>query len=159
MRIAKRALAAALGLLGLILVSALFTRPAMPQCAMMGSSSHDHDAAQDPGEKKSTSEKKQRASVEQLLSDKQGRRVLAETILADREFTQDLIARLLNSPEWRPVVTQELKQPSPTRKPAGDSGATQSTTYVCPMHPDVTSSKPGSCPRCGMALVPATPKS
>ncbi len=24
--------------------------------------------------------------------------------------------------------------------------------YVCPMHPDVTASKPGKCPSCGMAL-------
>jgi CopA family copper-resistance protein len=28
-----------------------------------------------------------------------------------------------------------------------------STTYVCPMHPEVTSSKPGNCPKCGMRLV------
>lgn len=27
--------------------------------------------------------------------------------------------------------------------------------YTCPMHPDVTSDKPGACPRCGMALVEA----
>ncbi|QEC71347.1 hypothetical protein FSB73_06345 [Arachidicoccus ginsenosidivorans] len=26
-------------------------------------------------------------------------------------------------------------------------------TYVCPMHPEVTSDKPGKCPKCGMALV------
>jgi hypothetical protein len=25
-------------------------------------------------------------------------------------------------------------------------------TYVCPMHPEVTSDKPGTCPKCGMAL-------
>ena len=27
--------------------------------------------------------------------------------------------------------------------------------YVCPMHPEVTSDKPGQCPKCGMDLVPA----
>ncbi|HVS30689.1 MAG TPA: heavy metal-binding domain-containing protein [Thermoanaerobaculia bacterium] len=25
--------------------------------------------------------------------------------------------------------------------------------YTCPMHPEVTSDQPGTCPRCGMALV------
>lgn len=29
----------------------------------------------------------------------------------------------------------------------------QQTVYTCPMHPEVRSSKPGKCPKCGMALV------
>ena len=28
------------------------------------------------------------------------------------------------------------------------------TSYACPMHPDVTSMEPGSCPKCGMTLTP-----
>jgi hypothetical protein len=28
------------------------------------------------------------------------------------------------------------------------------TLYDCPMHPEVTSQRPGSCPECGMTLVP-----
>jgi FtsP/CotA-like multicopper oxidase with cupredoxin domain len=28
------------------------------------------------------------------------------------------------------------------------------TAYACPMHPDVTSSEPGTCPKCGMQLLP-----
>ncbi|HEX9982701.1 MAG TPA: efflux RND transporter periplasmic adaptor subunit [Thermoanaerobaculia bacterium] len=31
--------------------------------------------------------------------------------------------------------------------------AAQATVYYCPMHPTVTSDKPGSCPICGMSLV------
>lgn len=27
--------------------------------------------------------------------------------------------------------------------------------YTCPMHPDVRESRPGTCPECGMDLVPA----
>jgi hypothetical protein len=26
------------------------------------------------------------------------------------------------------------------------------TTFVCPMHPEVTSDKPGECPKCGMDM-------
>jgi Cu(I)/Ag(I) efflux system membrane fusion protein len=26
------------------------------------------------------------------------------------------------------------------------------TVYYCPMHPEVTSDKPGTCPKCGMDL-------
>ncbi|HEV7767696.1 MAG TPA: heavy metal-binding domain-containing protein [Thermoanaerobaculia bacterium] len=36
------------------------------------------------------------------------------------------------------------------RPPTTDNGQ---LTYVCPMHPDVTSATPGKCPRCGMSLV------
>ncbi|HEX6872242.1 MAG TPA: multicopper oxidase domain-containing protein, partial [Micromonosporaceae bacterium] len=39
--------------------------------------------------------------------------------------------------------------------PAGAAGpvAGNSTTYACPMHPEVTSEHPGSCPKCGMKLM------
>jgi hypothetical protein len=29
----------------------------------------------------------------------------------------------------------------------------QAVVYTCPMHPEVTSDKPGKCPKCGMDLV------
>jgi FtsP/CotA-like multicopper oxidase with cupredoxin domain len=29
------------------------------------------------------------------------------------------------------------------------------SSYVCPMHPEVTSAEPGTCPKCGMRLVPS----
>lgn len=32
--------------------------------------------------------------------------------------------------------------------------AASATVYTCPMHPEVTSDKPGKCPKCGMDLVP-----
>jgi Cu+-exporting ATPase len=40
----------------------------------------------------------------------------------------------------------------PKPKPAAAEG----TTYVCPMHPEVRETKPGACPKCGMALEPET---
>ena len=44
--------------------------------------------------------------------------------------------------------------------PSLTSGAipdAETTAFVCPMHPDYTGENPGTCPRCGMALVKATP--
>lgn len=38
---------------------------------------------------------------------------------------------------------------------ARDAGV---TVYVCPMHPEVRSDTPGSCPKCGMKLVPEPPQ-
>ena len=37
------------------------------------------------------------------------------------------------------------------------SSAAGPTAFVCPMHPDYILEVPGSCPRCGMALVKGTP--
>lgn len=36
-----------------------------------------------------------------------------------------------------------------------DPQETESASYICPMHPTVVSERPGSCPVCGMDLVPA----
>src|SRR5215469_7836207 len=38
------------------------------------------------------------------------------------------------------------------------SAAAQNTVYVCPMDPDVRSSQPGICPRCGMNLAASLPE-
>lgn len=35
-----------------------------------------------------------------------------------------------------------------TAAPAG-----MATQYTCPMHPEVVTSKPGQCPKCGMDLI------
>ncbi|HEY2359709.1 MAG TPA: heavy metal translocating P-type ATPase [Candidatus Angelobacter sp.] len=41
----------------------------------------------------------------------------------------------------------------PIPKPAQDESAGKGTvTYLCPMDPEVRESKPGACPKCGMAL-------
>ncbi len=34
----------------------------------------------------------------------------------------------------------------------------QQITYTCPMHPEIRSTKPGNCPKCGMKLVPVKTK-
>jgi hypothetical protein len=53
------------------------------------------------------------------------------------------------APEGTPMVASSPATPSAAPH---DHGA--ATIYTCPMHPEVTSDKPGQCPKCGMNLVP-----
>ncbi|MHB0968538.1 MAG: heavy metal-binding domain-containing protein [Thermoanaerobaculia bacterium] len=63
----------------------------------------------------------------------------------------------------QPGHAQHRQTPAPTAGAAGHAGhggaaagapaTPQAQIYTCPMHPEVTSDKPGTCPRCGMALV------
>lgn len=39
---------------------------------------------------------------------------------------------------------------APAQAPA--KAAAQASRYACPMHPEVTATAPGECPRCGMDL-------
>ncbi len=38
--------------------------------------------------------------------------------------------------------------------PSDTAATSSSTRYTCPMHPDIVRDAPGSCPKCGMALIP-----
>jgi Cu+-exporting ATPase len=44
---------------------------------------------------------------------------------------------------------------TPPRAP--EPPARAGTKYTCPMHPEIVRDRPGSCPKCGMALVPMVP--
>lgn len=58
------------------------------------------------------------------------------------------------APEAPPASLPLALADAPAAVPAPDAGA---TVYTCPMHPEVRSSKPGTCPKCGMKLVPEKP--
>lgn len=53
------------------------------------------------------------------------------------------------------VFAQTAKEKMPISKTAESIKA----TYICPMHADITSDKPGKCPKCGMDLSEAKVKS
>ncbi|HEX5965218.1 MAG TPA: heavy metal-binding domain-containing protein, partial [Pyrinomonadaceae bacterium] len=55
---------------------------------------------------------------------------------------------LLVSVVWLSAGYPVTAQTNPTSKPKTQA----KVVYVCPMHPDVRSTKRGKCPKCGMAL-------
>lgn len=57
-----------------------------------------------------------------------------------------------SSPHAAAGVVPPLASANATAMPAAHAHA---TAYVCPMHPEVTSSEPGTCPTCHMTLVHA----
>ncbi len=136
-------------------------RPAAAQCTMMGGGGgHDHSAMHGRDSRKpSGSQKKLQQSIDRLLSDDEGRAMLADALLNDRAFMKGLLQRVATIPEWNPIPARPLAPGSPgdsleSAAPVAPPAAAE--LYVCPMHSDVTSSKPGACPKCGMTLVRTT---
>jgi hypothetical protein len=52
----------------------------------------------------------------------------------------------------RVAVEFEERGQAKTAIKASVAASQPATVYTCPMHPEVTSDKPGKCPKCGMTL-------
>lgn len=50
------------------------------------------------------------------------------------------------------ILTSCSNNKSSEEKKESTTTTTEAKIYVCPMHPEVTSDKPGTCPKCGMDL-------
>jgi hypothetical protein len=57
-------------------------------------------------------------------------------------------------PENRPASAAKASPDSKSQSGGDVSGV----RYTCPMHPEIDTSKPGPCPKCGMKLVPKKAK-
>ncbi len=64
-----------------------------------------------------------------------------------REDPEPFLNKSIEQMTSQPVGIQ--REPKPVAAPVAQ-------TYTCPMHPEVRQDKPGSCPKCGMALEPNT---
>ncbi|MBK8324879.1 MAG: hypothetical protein IPL06_19960 [Betaproteobacteria bacterium] len=158
MQVLSRCLAVMVFVSGILAALVAGVAPAGAQCGMnMGGGGHDHSTMQGShAAKPSGSEKKLAQSIDRVLSDEHGRAMLADALLNDRAFMEALVQRLAAIPEWRAMAARQLAGPAPAMTDGNSTPAAPSAptaTYVCPMHADVTSSTPGDCPKCGMALV------
>src|SRR5262249_7101011 len=66
-------------------------------------------------------------------------------VMPSRIFTLFLITALT-------FVATLITQAESARAQTQSIASQKAAHYVCPMHKDVTSTKPGVCPKCGMAL-------
>jgi len=68
-----------------------------------------------------------------------------------------IFARREGEPKPTPRV-QQMQAAERTEQTGMDMGEqkddTQKQTYTCPMHPEIRQHEPGSCPKCGMNLIP-----
>jgi FtsP/CotA-like multicopper oxidase with cupredoxin domain len=87
---------------------------------------------------------------------------LAEYLEAEPDKTLAFVAEMdFDAPADGPVVYTcpmhpEVVSEEPGSCPqCGMKLMPAATTYMCPMHPDVVSEEPGRCPQCGMKLLPS----
>lgn len=103
-----------------------------------------------PGKSKLTGEKKK------LLK---GYVVQVDTLAAELDEAGDAgdstaVAALVGQLDMRLQGIEALYAAKDLKPPVSASAtATAKQMYVCPMHPEITSEKPGDCSKCGMALV------
>ena len=62
----------------------------------------------------------------------------------------EYVAKLASTNDKEHAAHDHPHEASP---PPGSSPTASSAHYTCPMHPEIVTGAPGSCPKCGMALV------
>ena len=77
-------------------------RLAHGQCCTMPMGDGDHPRSD------RSSDRRTRRDIDRILSRLEGRRLLMEALLSDREFTEAFIGRMMERPEWRTAVQKEL---------------------------------------------------
>ena len=138
---------------GLLVLGVLaISSPTAAQCGGHGggaaTGSHDHSQSTSDDPRVDRTIKKADRAVSDLLADPVSRDRLLRAVIGDAALLEDLLDRVLAEPEWRSWIADEVRRDGvPAVRPAAEE-----LSYVCPMHPEVRASNPGTCRICGMAL-------
>ena len=82
----------------------------------------------------------------------QGARLLLADATPLRRSGRRVVLRLPDASGGHILRARDVSEVRHEARPGVEPAAP--TSYVCPMHPEVTASEPGTCPECGMKLVP-----
>ncbi len=102
--------------------------------------------------------------MQEMMSNDSCKQMMSEAMMKDSSMMKMMMQHMMNMAEKdssmcknmmqmmheKPMIMDRMKEMSGKNMPVG------SIMYTCPMHPEVTSDKPGKCPKCGMALVKKT---
>jgi hypothetical protein len=92
----------------------------------------------------------QSQSTTQLLNDSNKNEKIINNNIDNSTLVTEIATTTMINPVMMMIDTSKMKQmPNKKMMTPADTAA----VYTCPMHPEVTASKPGKCPKCGMDLV------
>lgn len=105
-------------------------------------------------------------SVSQLLKDNGKKQEIFNTIVNDSilltEFTNTMMKNpqsckmMMKNPEMMKMMRSDTtmkKNMKSMKSMKSMNMPADSAVYTCSMHPEITSNKPGKCPKCGMDLI------
>jgi hypothetical protein len=112
----------------------------------------------------------QSQSVSQLLKDNGKKQEIFNTIVNDSilltEFTNTMMKNpqsckiMMKNEGMMKMMMSDTTMKKNMKNMKSMNMHADSTVYTCSMHPEITSKKPGKCPKCGMDLIkkPASKK-
>lgn len=115
----------------------------------------------------------QSQSATQLLKDNNKKQEIFNTILNDSilltEFTNTMMKNpqnckimmknggmmkmMMSDTSMKKMMMSDTSMMKMMKEKKSMNMPADSAVYTCPMHPEITSAKPGKCPECGMDLV------
>lgn len=105
----------------------------------------------------------QSQSAAQLLKDNNKKQEIFNTILNDSTLLTEFTNTMMKNPQsckmmmknggMMKMMMSDTSMMKMMKEKKSMNMSADSAVYTCPMHSEITSAKPGKCPKCGMDLV------